>query len=183
MPAVAGTAMALFVYSLFHSSISIMVLGFSGALISIMDDHSITYLLFLDRPHATRGDHAAKEVQAVGGTMALLTTIGAFLVLSLSDFPVFAELGQLTALGFVFTYLFIHTLFPKIFPVMTAGGNRVLPLHLLADRLFNTGKPGAIAALALALVMLFFAKPEFRISLSEMNTVSEKTQAEDRVFT
>ena len=183
LPAVAGTAMALFVYSLFNSSISIMVLGFSGALISIMDDHSITYLLFLDRPHVTRGDHTAKEVQAVGGTMALLTTIGAFLVLSLSDFPVFAELGQFTALGFVFTYLFIHTLFPKIFPVMPAGGNRILPLHMLADRLFNTGKPGAIAALVLALVLLFFAKPEFRISLSEMNTVSEKTQAEDRIFT
>ncbi|WP_319587633.1 methyltransferase domain-containing protein [uncultured Desulfobulbus sp.] len=183
LPAVAGTAMALFVYSLFHSSISIMVLGFSGALISIMDDHSITYLLFLDRPHATRGEHAAREAKSIGGGMAMVTTIGAFLVLSLSDFPVFTELGQFTALGFVFTYLFIHTLFPKIFPVMPAGGNRVLPLHLLADRLFNTGKPGAIAALVLALVLLFFAKPEFRISLSEMNTVSEKTQAEDRVFT
>ena len=183
LPALAGTAMALFVYSLFHASISIMVLGFAGALISIMDDHSITYLLFLDRPHATRGEDAAREVQAVGGTMALLTTISAFLVISLSDFPVFRELGQFTALGFIFTYLFIHTIFPRIFPVMPASSNRVLPLHRLADRLFSTGKTGAVAALFLALVLLFFAKPEFRISLSEMNTVSERTQADDRMFT
>jgi len=182
LPAVAGTAMALFVYSLFHASISIMVLGFAGALISIMDDHSITYLLFLDRPHATRGEEAAREVQSVGGTMALLTTIGAFLAISLSDFPVFRELGQFTALGFVFTFLFIHTVLPKIFPVMPAGSNRVLPLHWLADRLFSTGKTGAAAALVLALVLLFFAKPEFRINLSEMNTVSEQTQADDRMF-
>lgn len=182
LPAVGGTAMALFVYSLFHDSISIMVLGFAGALISMMDDHSITYLLFLDRPHATRGTDAAREVQSVGGTMALLTTIGAFLAISLSDFPVFRELGQFTALGFICTYLFIHVIFPWIIPVMPAGSNRVLPLHRLADRLFATGKIGAMAALALALVLLFFAKPEFRIDLSEMNTVSEKTQADDRMF-
>jgi len=183
LPAMAGVATALFVYSLFHSSISIMVLGFSGALISIMDDHSITYLLFLDRPHATRGKQAAKEVKSVGGAMALFTTIGAFLVLGLSDFPVFTELGQFTALGFIFTYLFIHLIFPRIFPVMPSAVDRVLPLHTLADRLFSFGKPGAALALLLALVLLFFAKPEFRISLSAMNTVSEKTMAEDRLFT
>jgi len=183
LPAVGGTAMALFLYSLFHDSISIMVLGFAGALISIMDDHSITYLLFLDRPHATRGTDAAREVQSIGGTMALLTTIGAFLAISLSDFPVFRELGQFTALGFICTYLCIHFIFPHILPVLPAGSNRVLPLHRLADRLFNTGRIGAVAALALVLVLLFFAKPEFRISLSEMNTVSEQTQADDRMFT
>ncbi|MDR2548927.1 MAG: methyltransferase domain-containing protein [Desulfobulbus sp.] len=183
LPAVAGTAMALFLYSLFHDSISIMVLGFAGALISMMDDHSITYLLFLDRPHATRGTDAAREVQAIGGNMALLTTVGAFLAISLSDFPVFRELGQYTALGFICTYLFIHLIFPRIFPVMPAGRDRVLPLHRLADRLFNTGRTGAVAALALALGLVFFAKPEFRISLSEMNTVSGQTQADDRMFT
>lgn len=183
LPAVAGTAMALFVYSLFHASISILVLGFAGALISIMSDHSITYLLFLDRPHATRGGPVAREVRSVGGTMALLTTIAAFLILSLSDFPVFSELGRFTALGFLFTYLFIHAIFPKVFPVMPSGSNRVLPLHLLAGWLFGGGKAGAAAALVLAVVLLFFAKPEFRISLGEMNTVSEKTRAEDQLFT
>jgi uncharacterized protein len=183
LPALAGVATALFVYSLFHSSISIMVLGFSGALISIMNDHSIIYLLFLDRSHATQGKQAAKEVRSVGGSMALFTTIGAFLILSLSDFPVFIELGKFTALGFIFTYLFIHLIFPRIFPVMPAAADRVLPLHILADRLFSFGRPGAAVALLLALVLLFFAKPEFRINLSEMNTVSEKTMADDRVFT
>ena len=182
-PAVAGTAMALFVYSLFHSSISIMVLGFSGALISILVDHAIIYLLFLDRPHATQGRRVAKEVQSVGGNMAVLTTIGAFLAISLSDFPVYRELGQFTALGLLCSYLCIHLVFPRIFQVMPAGGNRVLPLHWVADRLFKTGRIGATAALVLALVLLFFAKPEFRISLSEMNTVSEQTQADDRMFT
>ncbi len=183
VPPLAGTATALFVYSLFHSSISIMVLGFSGALISIMDDYSITYLLFLDRPQATRGEHAAREVQSIGGIIALLTTIGSFLVLSLSDFPVFIELGQFTALGLLFTYLFIYFICPKIFPVMPPAGDRHPPLHKLSERLFKAGKPGAVAAVTLALVLVFFAKPEFRMNLSDMNTVSKKTQAEDRLFT
>lgn len=182
LPALAGTAMALFVYSLLHSSISILVLGFAGALISIMDDHSITYLLFLDRPYAIKGKHVAGEVQAIGGTMALLTTIGAFIVLSFSGFPVFAQLGQFTALGFLFTFLFIHLVFPKIFPVMPSAGNRVPPLRSLAGLLFNTGKPGACAAVVLALVLLFFAKPEFHISLGDMNTVSDETLAAERMF-
>ncbi len=183
IPPLAGTATALFVYSLFHSSISIMVLGFSGALISIMDDYSITYLLFLDRPQATGGKQAAREVQSIGGILALLTTIGSFLVLSLSDFPVFTELGQFTALGLIFTYLFIYFICPRIFPVMPPAGERHPPIHTLSERLFNTGKPGALAAVLLAVVLLFFAKPEFRMSLSEMNTVSKKTLAEDRLFT
>lgn len=182
VPTLAGTAMALFTYSLFHSSISIMVLGFSGALISIMDDHSITFLHFLDRPFATRGKHASKEVQSIGGAMALCTTIGAFIVLAFSGFPVFSELGQFTALGFLFTYLFIHFIFPKIVPVMPSAGDRVPPLRNLAKILFNAGKPGAIAALLLASTLLFFAKPEFRISLSDMNTVSDGTQEADRLF-
>ena len=183
VPALAGTAMALLVYSLFHSSISILVLGFSGALISIMDDHSITYLLFLDQPAAVRGKHAAREVQAIGGTMALLTTVGAFIVLSFSGFPVFAELGQFTALGFLFAYIFIHFVFPKIIPIMPSAGNRIPPLRSLAESLFSTGKVGAMAAVVLAAVLLFFAKPEFRISLSDMNTVSDATLAADRLFT
>jgi predicted exporter len=123
-----------------------------------MDDHSITYLLFLDRPHATKGALAAREVQSVGGTMALCTTIGAFIILSFSGFPVFAELGQFTALGFLFTYIFIHFICPKIFPVMPSAGDRVPPLLTLARVLFSAGKPGAVAALLLALV-LAFCKP------------------------
>lgn len=183
VPAVAGTAVALLVYSFFYSSISIMVLGFSGALISIMDDHSITYLLFFDRPTATRGDQAAKELQSVGGIMALLTTVVAFVVLAFSSFPVFAELGKFTALGFIFNYLFIHFVFPKIMPVMPAATRkRTLPLHRLSNWMFSFGKAGAIVGLAFMTFLLFFAKPNFRIDMGDMNTVSVQTREADTVF-
>jgi len=182
VPALAGTSAALFVYSLFHSSISIMVLGFGGAIISITVDHGIAYLLFLDRPHATKGKEASIEVRAIG-IMAVITTIGAFLILGFSGFPIFTELGRFTALGILFSFLFVHSVFPRIFSTMPPGNKRALPLRRLVDRLYSTGKPGALAAALPALGLLFFATPVFHVSLSSMNTVSEATRDADTLFT
>ncbi|MFW8600677.1 methyltransferase domain-containing protein [Desulfobacterota bacterium M19] len=181
VPALAGTAAALFVYSLLHPSISIMVLGFGGAIISITVDHGIAYLLFLDCPYETRGKDASREVWAVG-IMAVLTTIGAFSILCFSGFPIFVQLGQFAALGVLFSFLFVHLIFPKIFPVMPPAASRVLPLQRVVDKFFNTGRTGAILALIFAAVMLFYAKPEFNTDLSAMNTVSRKTIAADHLF-
>ncbi|MFA6498414.1 MAG: MMPL family transporter, partial [Desulfurivibrionaceae bacterium] len=182
VPSFAGTAAALLVYSLFHSSISIMVLGFGGALISITVDYGIAYMLFLDRPHENRGKEAAHEVRVVG-IMAMVTTVAAFLVLSFSEFPLFAELGLFSAMGVLFSFLFVHTVFPKIFPIMPAGKDCALPLHKFVDRLYSTGKLGAIAAALLAFGMFFFARPQVHVSLSSMNTVSQATQEADTLFT
>ncbi|MCK4795551.1 MAG: MMPL family transporter, partial [Desulfobacteraceae bacterium] len=120
LPAIAGTIVAFFVYSLLHESISIMVLGFGGAVVSITVDHSIAYLLFLDRPHETRGREASKEAWAVG-QLAVFTTIGAFAALCLSGFPILEQLGQFTALGVLFSFVFVHSVFPLVFPTMPQG--------------------------------------------------------------
>ena len=173
-PAIASTAAAFFVYSFFHPSISIMVLGFGGAIISMTVDHGIVYLLFLDRPHETRGREAAKEVSAVG-IMADLTTIGAFASLCFSGFPILEQLGLFTALGAFFSSLFVHYIFPLIFPAMPPGNSRNLPLQQVVNRLSRTGGKGAIAALLLAGVLLFHANPGYNVSLSAMNTMSQET--------
>lgn len=182
LPAIAGTAAALLVYSLFHPSISIITLGFGGAVISITVDHGIAYLLFLDRPRETTGKEAAHEVKSLG-LMSVITTIVAFLILSGSGFPIFAELGVFTALGILFSFLFVHTLFPKIIPVMPAGRDCSRPLQKIVNMLYNTGKPGAAFAILLAITLVFFAKPQFYVSLSSMNTVSQETEAADALFT
>ena len=181
VPAFAGMGVALLVYSLFHSSISIMVLGFGGAIISITVDHGIAYLLFLDRSHETRGKDASYEVRAIG-IMAVITSIGAFLILSFSGFPIFTELGQFTALGILFSFLFVHSVFPRIFPIMVPSSDRALPLRSLVNGLYSTGRQGAIAATVLFFGLFFFAKPQFFVSLSSMNTVSEETLAADALF-
>lgn len=182
VPAFAGTGAALFAYSLVHSSISMMVLGFGGAIISITAGHGIAYLLFLDRSYETKGRDASREVRAIG-IMAVITTIGAFLILSCSGFPIFTELGQFTALGIFFSYLFIHSIFPRILPTMPPGSDRALPLRGLVNSLYNSGKPGFIAAVLLATGLLFFARPQFVVNLAGMNTVTAATLAADALFT
>lgn len=181
LPALAGSAVALFVFSLLHESISIMVLGFGGAIISITVDHGIAYLLFLDRPHKTYGKEASHEVWSIG-LLAALTTIGAFSTLGISGFPVLEQLGQFAALGILLSFIFVHIGFPAIFPVMPPARSRVLPLQAVADKLALSGKKGAYMALGFALVMLFFVKLEFNVDFSRMNTVSQDTlDAENRV--
>jgi len=182
LPAVAGVAAAFCVYSLIHETISLMVLGFGGAIISISVDHGIAYLLFLDRPHRTFGKEASREVRAVG-LVAALTTIGAFSSLVVSGFPILEQLGQFTALGIAFSFIFVHTIFPRIFSEMQAARTRRMPLHGLVDRLSRTGSKVLVITLVFGAAMLFFVKPDFNVGLDSMNTVSAETKAAEATLT
>jgi len=180
LPAIAGSMIAFFVFSMLHKSISLMVLGFGGAIISISVDHGIAYLLFLDRPHTTYGRDASREVRAVG-LVAALTTAGAFAALTISGFPILEQLGQFTALGILFSFIFVHVVFPLIFPEMPPARSRTLPLQNLVNKFAQVGKKGAFIALIFVIVMFFFAKPEFNVNLSSMNTVSRETKAAENL--
>ena len=181
LPALAGTVSAFFVFALFHRSISIMTLGFGGAVISITVDHAIAYLLFLDRPHKTFGKDASREIWAVG-LLAALTTMGAFGALCFCDFPVFEQIGLFTALGIAFSFIFVHAVFPKIFPSMPPARRKVLPLRNIVRRFSSLGKKGVYASFFFAIIMLFFAKPDFDVKLSSMNTVSEETASAEEIL-
>lgn len=183
LPAIAGTMLALFVFTFLHDSISILALGFGGAIVSITVDHGIAYLLFIDQPFRTRGREAAKEVWAVG-LLAALTTIGAFSFLFISGFPVLTQIGQFAALGIAFSFIFVHTVFPLIFPELKpARTRRTMPFKNAVNKLaVSGGKFKAMAASGLAIFMLFFASPEFKVDLDSMNTVSKETlQAENLI--
>ena len=147
-------------------------------------DHGIAYLLFLDRPYETTGREAAREVRSVG-LIATLTTVGAFISLSISGFPILSQIGQFAALGIASSFIFVHTVFPLIFPTMPpARRKKKVPLEKLANTLaLSGGKYKAYAALGFAVVMLFFAKPEFRADLASMNSVSKETIAAEKLVT
>jgi uncharacterized protein len=183
-PALAGTAAAWFAMSVIYDAVSLMVLGFGGAIISITVDHGIAYLLFLDRPEETAGKQAAREVRAVG-LLAALTTVGAFGALFLSDFPILEQLGLFTAMGIGFSFLFVHTVFPAIFPRLPAAAPRRLPVQGIADRLTapRHGPAGALLCAALAVLLVGFARPDFTVDLSAMNTVSPEAAADERRMT
>ncbi len=181
VPALFGTALSLLIFSLFHPSISIMVLGFGAAIISITVDHGIAYLLFLDRPQNTKGTEASHEVRSIG-MLAVLTTCGAFLTLNISGFPVFVQLGQFTAMGVLFSFLFVHFIFPSLTPALPASARRDLPLQKIVDTMYSTGRWGALAAVLLMLILSFFARPDFQVDLASMNTVSQETLDAESLF-
>ncbi len=176
LPALAGTIIAFFLFSVFYGSISILTLGFGGAIISITVDHAIAYFLFLDRPYQTTGQEAARETRAVC-LLALLTTVGAFLMLSISGFPIMSQIGQFAAMGIAASFIFLHTLFPRLVPGLQASGKNRLPLLQRAitklDRVGN-GK-WVIGALVFGIVMLFFARPHFNTDLGSINTIRPET--------
>jgi len=185
IPAVFGAICSLAVYSLWHESISVMTIGFGGAIISITVDHGISYLLFLDRPYETRGRDVVKEVRAVG-LLAVLTSICAFLTLSISGFPILSQIGQFAALGIAFSFLFVHSFFPLIFPKMPGGkSKRTLPLQKMVNQLFiKGGTIKLVFGLGLVFLMCFFARPEFKVDIASMNTVTQETiDAEEMVST
>jgi len=181
LPAIAGTITAIFIYSLLHETISILTIGFGGAIVSITVDHGIAYLLFLDRPYKTTGREAAREVWAIG-LLATLTSIGAFLTLSVSGFSILSQIGQFAALGIACSFLFVHTVFPHIFSTLSAASRKGPPP--LAPVVMKLTRPGraytATAALAFALVMLMFARPEFNADFRAMNTVTPETMAAEK---
>ncbi|MFO8111314.1 MAG: MMPL family transporter [Desulfosalsimonadaceae bacterium] len=182
LPAIFGTLCALAVYSIWRESISVMTIGFGGAIISITVDHGIAYLLFLDRPYETRGKSVSREVRAVA-FLAALTTVGAFSLLGFSGFPVLVEIGQFAALGIAFSFFFVHSFFPLLFPVLPPAKRAGrLPLQALVDRLTVWGgKSKAAAAVALFLVLAIFANPDFDVDIASMNTVSKETIAAENM--
>lgn len=183
LPALAGTVMAFFVFSLIHDSISIMVLGFGGAIISITVDHGIAYMLFVDSGDQNGERHASREIRAVG-LLAVLTSIGAFGALAFSGFGVFEQLGLFTAMGIGFSFLFVHSVFPRLLPA--AAQDATSPrrrFSRIVDRLASTGKPGLALALVTAVVLAVFIRPHFNTDLNAMNSVSRETRAADELMT
>ncbi|MFO7802467.1 MAG: MMPL family transporter, partial [Desulfovermiculus sp.] len=181
LPALTGTAAAFFTMSLFHQSISLMVLGFGGAIISITVDHGIACLLFLDRSRTTTGREASREVLAIG-LLTALTTMGAFSALCLTGFPFFVQLGQFSALGIGYSFLAVHVIIPRLFPVLPPTTPRRRVLRSWLERIPLPKTWGLYAAGAWIVIMALLWDPTFNVDLQTMNTVSDKTQqAEEQI--
>jgi len=176
LPAIAGTVTSFFVYSLFHNSISLLALGFGGAVISITVDHGIAYLLFLDQKHETQGKDASREVWSVG-LLATLTTVFAFLSLFISGFPILTQVGQFAAFGILFSFIFVHTVFPILFSRMPAARrqNRFDIQHFVNRLALSSKKTKLIGSGVLCFILLFFARPDFHVDLSSLNTINKDT--------
>ena len=183
LPALAGGCLALFVYTLIESDISALALGFGGALVSITVDQGAVYLLFVDRKTKTAGHRAAHEVFSIG-SLPTVINMGAFLSLRLTGFRVLGQIGLFAALGIGFSYLFVHLVFPHIFPsVPPATRSAWVPVDGFLRRItVGRGFRALAVGAAIFVVALGFARPKFNVDLASMNTVrAETTRDEGRV--
>jgi predicted exporter/predicted O-methyltransferase YrrM len=182
LPALAGTVMALFVFSLFHDSISMLVIGFGGMIVSITVVQGIGTMRLVDDGIKNGGRHASREIRAVG-LPAALTAVGAFGVLASSGIAVFEQLGWLAAMGIGFSVLFVHTVFPRLLrdgrQGATPTGRR---FAWIADRLASAGWPGLALALLAAAVLAVFIRPHLATNLKPMRSVSRETKAADQLM-
>ncbi len=182
LPSTVGAIAALFVCSFLFKSMSMLAVGFGGAIMGFTVDLGITYLLFLDQPHETYGKKITREVWSAE-LLAVLTTIGSFLLLLISDFKILAEIGVFSALGVGFALVFVLFVFPLIFPSMPAATRQSNPALLNSLRkIASPAKWKLVTASMLGLVMLFFSWPVFNVDLNAMNSVSsESIDAEQKM--
>lgn len=175
VPSVIGTAAAFIVYSLMHDSLSILALGFGGVIISFTADYGITYLLFLDQAHETTGLKATKESWSLG-FLAMLTSAVSFAFMFISGFPVLTQIGEFATWGVLFSYVCVHTLFPAMFPVMKpAKRGGIFAMRKVVNLISAKVNFKFYAAAVFCVIMLFFARPAFRVDLDSMNSVSKET--------
>ena len=176
LPALTGGCLALFAYSLIESDISALALGFGGALISITVDQGAVYLLFVDRKTKTAGQRAAHEVFSIG-SLSTLINIGSFLSLRLTGFRVLGQIGLFAALGIGFSYLFVHLVFPHIFPSVPAASRSAwVPVDKWLSRItVGRGFRALAVAVALFAVGLVYSRPKFFVDIAAANTVRPET--------
>lgn len=176
LPALLGMGLALFAYSLITPRISAIALGFGGALISITIDAAIAFLLFLDSGIAKDGKEASRKVFFVS-LFAALTTVGAFLALTFSEFPLLKQLGLIAALGVAFSFAIVHALFPLVLPRLSSVRRQPVlrPEKFLGWTSRLNPKHVFVVALAAVLILAPFVRPDFRIDMNSMNSVKENT--------
>jgi len=180
LPSSVGAIAALWVCSFIFDSMSVLAVGFGGAIMAFTVDLGITYLLFLDRQQETYGEKAAREVRSAE-FLAALTTVGAFLLLLISDFKILVQIGTFSALGVTFAFLFVHYVFPKIFPVLPPAKKTSNPLLSKAiQTIAAPAKWKLIFAAAFFAVMLLFARPVFHVDINAMNYMSPETIQADK---
>lgn len=183
LPATAGVAISLLLYSFYKPTMSALSLGFGAALISITVDQGIVYIAYLDRVRGATGRKASEQTFSAV-SLATLTTVGAFFALKFSGYQLLEELGIFAALGSAFSFAFVHSVFPLVFRATLPTERR--PLLPVDDwlRWLATGRvwPRVLIGSAIAVGLGAFARPKFEVDLNRLNTVSAATRlAEEQV--
>ena len=181
LPAMAGGVAALFVMTFIYRSISVMVLGFGGAIISITVDHGVAYFPVYGSPQRILRQRGGQR-GSVGKSAGDIDYHVRFWCPDFFRFSDFWSAWRVRCPRTLFLIFIYSVDFPTCFPVAPCLERVLAPASIAAERLFSLGSKGALAALVIFIMMAFFAKPNFNVNLSGMNTVSRDTQAAEKTM-
>ena len=128
IPTVLGIAIMLAVFSHFYR-LSIIIIGFSAALLGITVDYAIHYLYQVDDAPLDRD-----PVKTLAGPIfaSAFTTAGAFFILVIAKIPGLSQLGIVTAIGIIIVALFSLTLLPLFYKPSNANLSKKPKIKLTA---------------------------------------------------
>lgn len=180
LPALGGTVTAFFLFAWFSSSLSPLVMAFSGVVTLVAVVPMAASCLFLDRPWKAAIRDTLYETRAVA-LPATLAMVASLLLLSCSDIPLLSRIGLFAATAVTAAYLLLQFLFPLLIPRLQPVRKRRKPLlqrfTTAAIRFF--GPVWVAAALIFGAAMSFFAWPDFDANPDSLNAVRPRS-AENR---
>jgi SAM-dependent methyltransferase len=115
LPALAGTSVALFLFSWNHAQISGLVVWFGGVIVAVALGHGVWFLLLGGSRPEPESRRPAREMWIVG-LPAVLAAIIAFGALTAAESAVIEQLGAIGALSIAVSFGFTLILLPRILP-------------------------------------------------------------------
>ena len=178
IPTVLGITTVLAVFSYFQS-LSIIIIGFSAALLGITVDYAIHYLYHVDDVPQDQD-----PVKTLTGPIfaSAFTTAGAFLILVIAKIPGLSQLGIVTAVGIIIVALFSLTLLPLFFKPSDAGLSKkpTIQLTTFFAKFYEQGYDGKLILLILLLTGIscfLLTKPTFDGDPDHLNGMKPETIA------
>ncbi len=177
-PTVLGILYSLALFSLFHKP-SIIMLGFSAALLGITVDYAIHFFHFID---SKPGIDSPQRILRRPIWASALTTSGAFAALAFGGMPGLSQLGLMTALGLMVVAFLSVEILPLFFRPHHTSRKPLVNLESVFRRLYKTQVSLFVAAVVGILSILLWTRvPSITFdgdpdSLNGMSTEARKDE-------
>ncbi len=159
----------------FFTNFSLIIVGFSAALMGITVDFAIHFLYHVDSV-----EKDPNPLQTVKSPIlaSAFTTAGAFAILYTSKIPALGQLGLITAFGIITAALLSILLLPLIIKRRVNKGKSFIRPSLLFKALYKRKKQGLPVFLLISLALIFWTltlKLQFDGDPDNMNGMSKST--------
>ena len=189
LPSFAGTLIAGVVLACFWRHLSAIATGFASIAIGITVDYAIYIIYHLDNvpktDRAAVGRHLGRLLLPI--SIGALTTIAAFLVMTVSPLRGYQQLGVFGAIGVVVSAAFALVILPLLVPLAKTNSQPPLWLTRLMEKFHgyqSSWRPWLLLGILVLTVVTAFGvrRLEFEGDISKLNGITESTRSDDALI-